>query len=329
MKRIAMALTAVMCLASVASAQEVGSNHQYLKDLDYFVGQWTETGQWNLPGEEPHKFTYLQRFNWTLGKNFLSGTTMQTQEDGTSVVVHKSMIGWEPDSENSDKGTITGWGFWLLHGGKSEQVEFIKQGDNKWVVEREGLRGEFNLIDKDKYEYSAEFTRDDGTKGSWSLTAVRNKPAKANLPAPIRKELAYHVGQWSVKGNVGDKPLSGLSTVRWAPGRHMLKWDATWNDPDGEAITGSGAMGWDAVNERMHILEFWSSGWSHHRRYEVTSKGVWEADSDGVNDEGQSVTAKVKQEVLDKEHFVWRSTNNMIGGEPGPDVEIHFRRIKD
>ena len=236
MKRLVTALSVAMCFASLASAQQVGSNYKYLKDLDYFVGQWTETGQWNLPEKEPHKFTYIQRFSWTLGKNFLSGTTLQEKEDSTSVVVHKSMIGWEPDSENSDKGTITGWGFWLLHDGKSEQVEFVKQNEKKWVVEREGLRGVFDFIDDDKYEYSAEFTRDDGSKGSWSLTAVRNKPAKPNLPASVRKELAYHVGQWAVEGDVGDKPLGGISMVRWAPGRHALKWDATWKDPEGEIL---------------------------------------------------------------------------------------------
>ena len=140
------------------------SNFKHLKDLDYFVGEWKETGEWHIQQEKVRPFVYHKHCTWTLGKNYLQSTTTE-EKDGTKEVIHKSLIGWNKEAEE-----IMAWGFWRF--GFHETCSLVKEG-NAWKAAREDLGGVITILDNDTYEYRAEFTLPDGRKGHWHYKSER------------------------------------------------------------------------------------------------------------------------------------------------------------
>jgi uncharacterized protein (TIGR02246 family) len=97
------------------------SNEDYLKDLEWFIGDWTPEAK-----DQP----LLLHFEWMAQRNFIKNTYTVTKE-GKSTLTGGQIIGWNPK-----RGQIVSWHF-DAQGGFGEDV-WTKDG-SKWVIEATGV----------------------------------------------------------------------------------------------------------------------------------------------------------------------------------------------
>ena len=97
------------------------SNEDYLKDLEWFIGDWTPAAK-ALP--------LRLHVEWMAQKNFIK-TTYTVTRDGQSTMTGGQIIGWNPKL-----GHIVSWHF-DAQGGFGEDV-WTKDGSN-WVMEATGV----------------------------------------------------------------------------------------------------------------------------------------------------------------------------------------------
>jgi hypothetical protein len=159
------------------------------------------------------------------------------------------------------------------------------------------------------------------------VSSVLTQGQDVNVPKNVLKEFAYFVGDWTMEGKIDDERAEATFSTRWAPGKHMLVFNSSWSGPEGDSL-GSGIFGWDAAEEKIVTLEFWSDGWSHHRQYTVKSPTLWEARATGVNSDGERIKQQVTLEKKGPDEWTWRATQTVVGGEDETEAVLHFRKIK-
>ena len=98
-----------------------GSNEDYLKDLEWLIGDWKLEAQ---------DRTLLLHFEWMAQRNFIKNTYAVTK-DGKSTLSGGQIIGWNPKL-----GRIVSWHF-DAEGGFGNDV-WTKDG-SKWVIEASGV----------------------------------------------------------------------------------------------------------------------------------------------------------------------------------------------
>jgi uncharacterized protein (TIGR02246 family) len=98
-----------------------GSNEDYLKDLEWLIGDWKLEAQ---------DRTLLLHFEWMAQRNFIKNTYTVTK-DGKSTLTGGQIIGWNPKL-----GRIVSWHF-DAEGGFGNDV-WTKDG-SKWVIEATGV----------------------------------------------------------------------------------------------------------------------------------------------------------------------------------------------
>jgi uncharacterized protein (TIGR02246 family) len=96
------------------------SNEDYLKDLDWLIGDWAPEAK-----DRPLRL----HFEWMAQKNFIKNTYMLTKE-GQAELTGGQIIGWNPKLAR-----IVSWHF-DAQGGFGNDV-WIKEG-SKWVIEASG-----------------------------------------------------------------------------------------------------------------------------------------------------------------------------------------------
>ncbi len=97
-----------------------GSNEDYLKDLEWLIGDWTVEAK-----DRPLRL----HFEWMAQRNFIKNTYIVTK-DGQATLTGGQIIGWNPKL-----GRIVSWHF-DAQGGFGDDV-WIKDG-SKWVIEATG-----------------------------------------------------------------------------------------------------------------------------------------------------------------------------------------------
>jgi hypothetical protein len=135
-----------------------------LQAVKWVEGDWKLEGTINLAGKKPQNFVSYRHIEWSLDNNFLVTTITQSEEDGGKLI-HRSIIGWDPDGEQ-----ITEWGFWAS--GDHEEVTW-KPRDDQWLITREGLKGAYTIVGPNKHHYEATFKGDEGKWHRWHFTATR------------------------------------------------------------------------------------------------------------------------------------------------------------
>ena len=98
-----------------------GSNEDYLKDLEWLIGDWTLDAK-----DRPLRL----HFEWMAQRNFIKNTYTLTK-DGQATLTGGQIIGWNPKL-----GRIVSWHF-DAQGGFGNDV-WIKDG-SKWVIEATGV----------------------------------------------------------------------------------------------------------------------------------------------------------------------------------------------
>ena len=98
-----------------------GSNEDYLKDLEWLIGDWTIDAK-----DRPLRL----HFEWMAQRNFIKNTYILTK-DGKETLTGGQIIGWNPKL-----GHIVSWHF-DANGGFGDDV-WTKDG-SKWVIEATGV----------------------------------------------------------------------------------------------------------------------------------------------------------------------------------------------
>lgn len=159
-----------------------------------------------------------------------------------------------------------------------------------------------------------------------SIAVGQTEQTTPNVPSNVLQELTRLVGDWQVEGKVNDDEVKGTMSVKWGPGKHMLVWTGTWSGPEGDSV-GAGIDGWDAAQEVIVTSEFWSDGWSHHRRYRIAAPNVWETtEVTGATGEGKRLTGTVRVAFSEPERFTFTASNRVDGDANEKQVVLHFRR---
>jgi hypothetical protein len=140
--------------------------------------------------------------------------------------------------------------------------------------------------------------------------------AERKVPAKVLSQFEYFIGDWIAEGTTSEGEASKATlSVKWAPGNHMLVWNATWKDPNIES-KGSGIFGWDAIEERVHMSEFWDNNVYHHRHFKIESDKVWDGEEFcGVTSEGKSLRQKFKIEVVGPNKCVMVAWDRVVDGQ--------------
>ena len=159
-----------------------------------------------------------------------------------------------------------------------------------------------------------------------SIAVGQAEKATPNVPSDVLQEFERLLGDWQVEGKVNDDEVKGTMSVKWGPGKHMLIWTATWSGPKGDSV-GAGVDGWDAAEKVIVTSEFWSDGWSHHRRYRIAAPSVWETtEVSGTTGEGKRLTATVRVAFSESGRFTFTGSNRVDGDASEEHVVLNFQR---
>ena len=84
----------------VGQTENVGPHYQYLKELEFFVGDWTMEGELNVNGDfrgledvAGRKMSRRISYRWMANKNFLIQTAAEGED---SPLEYAAAIGWDP-----------------------------------------------------------------------------------------------------------------------------------------------------------------------------------------------------------------------------------------
>jgi hypothetical protein len=122
------------------------SNHEKLKDLNFFIGTWE--------AQQEDGVTLTWTFEWAVDKNMIKNQITGKDRDGTMTFSNLGMLGWDAEARR-----ITNWCF--NERGQPVTFYWARCPDNKW----EGWTADSKI--------SWEFTIVDGN--SWSMGSGPDK----------------------------------------------------------------------------------------------------------------------------------------------------------
>jgi hypothetical protein len=150
-----------------------------------------------------------------------------------------------------------------------------------------------------------------------SMVAGQAKPgATEGVPPKVLKQFDGLVGDWEIEFASSDG-MSGKSslTCSWAPGKHMLMWHSEW-DVNGTTVRGSGIFGWDALEEQVHMSEFWENGGYHHRHFKLESEKLWVGhEFSGASLDGKPMRQKISLERVGPSKFIMKTWDVVVDGQ--------------
>lgn len=148
---------------------------------------------------------------------------------------------------------------------------------------------------------------------------------KAKVPKEIVELLKYYVGNWTVEGTEGDKPLKGKGTFRLSPGEHCTLGTVSIRVGK-EPMLFSLVTGWDS-----------STGWlteqgSGHDGtvYRLVWRKVSATEDDGVltgSVNGKECMEKNHLERKGEDEFAVVCTDRKVGKESLPDLTLVYHRV--
>jgi hypothetical protein len=148
------------------------------------------------------------------------------------------------------------------------------------------------------------------------------------VPEKVLKLFEYFVGDWVADGATRDGQTAEMTiTVTWAPGKHMLLFNAHWSQSDLTSL-GSGIFGWDAEEEKIHTSEFWDNNVYHHRHFTIKSeKELIGEEFAGVITDGKPIRCKAAFRILNADEWTFETSDVVIDGQPQPGgAKLKFRR---
>jgi hypothetical protein len=134
-------------------------------------------------------------------------------------------------------------------------------------------------------------------------------------------QLEWLVGRWE-----GQNDKAGVGLIcRWDRDKSFLLMEYEVKRTGEEPLWVTQRVGWDGYNGLIRSWVFDSRG--------GFGEGYWERDGNrwvvgesGILSDGGSGGATLVYEFLDANHFVWRSLDRDVDGQPVVDSEIKFVR---
>jgi hypothetical protein len=159
-----------------------------------------------------------------------------------------------------------------------------------------------------------------------SMVVGQSENTAPKVPADALRQFEQLLGDWKVEGKVNDAAVKATYSAKWAPGKHMIICTMTWSGPEGYSV-GTGINGWDGAEKQIVTSEFWSDGWSHHRRFRIASPTLWEStESKGVTGDNKRLAGKARLMFSGPDKLTWTSSSKIEGEASEEQVVLHFQR---
>ncbi len=264
----------------------------HLKALEPFIGHWNVTGAVNWAGKEAEPIVARRTFEWTLGGNFIQ-TTMTAIDEGKPALRHRSMIGWDPKTEQ-----IKEWGFWnaATPDGSSGWAEVVtwSKVDGKWHIKNDAIDEAFyTVVDQDTHKYQCSFRGKDGSKNSWQFLAKRAQEMTAEEAG---KWLKYIQGEWTT---VWDDGLTVDAKWEFVAGNHVLIGHFVGSDGKKAAEI----AGWQPRSKAIIVTGFGEAGNNWHLKYTDSNDNSLRGTITGTLPDGKSMHGTFVLQKIDDSNF--------------------------
>jgi len=159
-------------------------------------------------------------------------------------------------------------------------------------------------------------------EGQWLIASAREFTADEE-PTPHERlqPLAWLAGDW-VDENAESVVLM---SCRWSEDKNFLLMDYTAKIQGRSAMTTSQRIGWDPLHKRIRSWAFDSDGGYGDAHWTVIDSG-WVLKSSAVFPNGQTGSATLFVEPVDKDKFVMRGFDRIAGDETMDDYEVTIVR---
>jgi uncharacterized protein (TIGR02246 family) len=149
----------------------------------------------------------------------------------------------------------------------------------------------------------------------WLIKSVRESRSEKISNNEKLKELGWLVGEW-----IDESPDSIVhTTCKWSSNKNYLLRKYTIQFEGRKVFNGVQRIGWDPLTKRIKSWVFDSEG--------TVGEGYWTRDGNGwivsvsvVLSDGRTASAKNTFEYLNKDSFIWSSTNRVVDGISTPDI---------
>lgn len=161
--------------------------------------------------------------------------------------------------------------------------------------------------------FTAVYVKQDG---QWRQAAVRDELASDLTPHDRLKELEWLTGDWV---NESDDAVVA-TTCKWAVGGNFLDREFTMKTKGQAVLSGTQRIGWDPLKRQFKTWIFDSEG-GHGEGYLTRNNNEWVIKVEGVNQDGQPVSATNIITRMGKDRMSWQSTLRTVGGAAVPGID--------
>jgi uncharacterized protein (TIGR02246 family) len=154
---------------------------------------------------------------------------------------------------------------------------------------------------------------------AWRIVEIREyrAPAASVTPYERLKELEWMVGEWVDESE--DAQVS--STVRWGQGKGYLVRDYSVQIKGEPATSGLMIIVWDPQTEQIKSWIFNADGSRGEGSWTRATDNQWVVKAHGSTGDGQPTSATQVISLVNKDAIKTSSTDRIIGGEIGRDIE--------
>ncbi len=159
--------------------------------------------------------------------------------------------------------------------------------------------------------------------GRWLLNTVRDQPSAtpAVVASTPMKQLEWLIGNWTAESG----KVSVKLHCRWALNQQFIVFEYEVARPGEETNHVAQWIGWDPATEQIHSWVFDSEG-GHGQAVWERDGNTWTSQAEGVLGDARRGTSVNSIQFADDDHFIWRSRNREIDGDPIADAEVKFTR---
>jgi len=174
--------------------------------------------------------------------------------------------------------------------------------------------------DTDVDNFSTVWTR---SSGKWVMSSARNLPETSEEMAERGlTEIKWLIGDWVAESGA----LKINLKIRSALGNKFLHMEFAIQSAN-QKFDVVQFLGWDPTQGAVRTWTFDSRGGFGEGVWERTAS-VWQGETEAVMPTGQISTAVTFLRMAGPDSFVWQATEREVDGQPIPDNEVKYTRVK-
>ncbi len=160
--------------------------------------------------------------------------------------------------------------------------------------------------------------------GRWRLDSLREASGVPAATSDRLHALDWLIGEWAGKTDNG----ALLVSSRWSDDGHFIIRDFVERAGDGEAVTATQRIGWDATTGSIKCWTFDSQGGSGEGSWRQDGKR-WIVKTTENMPDGGKVTASTIYIPGDQGRFVWEAEGTKVAGENVSPRRVEFKRAAE